>query len=96
MLPSISLEVVERICRRDGIPFERRPLERSELLVADEVALIGTITELTPVSEIDGSTYRTDGLLADLRRRYVDAVRRVAPLDGVEFARLKATEIDSA
>jgi branched-chain amino acid aminotransferase len=94
VLPSISLDLVEQICRRDGVPFERRPLERSELLVADEVALVGTITELTPVSEIDHRSYRTNGLLADLRRRYVDAMRRVAPLDGVEFARLKATEID--
>jgi branched-chain amino acid aminotransferase len=94
-LPSHSLDVVEQICDRDGIPFERRPLERSELLVAEEVALVGTITELTPVSEIEGSTYSTDGLLADLRRRYLDVMRRVVPLEGVEFAKLKASTIES-
>ena len=94
-LQSLSLDVVEQICRRDGISFERRPLERSELLVADEVALVGTITELTPVGEIDGFRYRTDGLLADLRQRYLAVMRRAKPLEGVEFAKLKASAIES-
>ena len=59
-------------------------------------ALVGTITELTPVSEIDGFHYRTDGLLADLRRRYLAVMRRAEPLEGVEFATLKASAIESS
>jgi len=93
VLPSISLDLVEQLCRREGIPFERRPLERTELMLADEVALVGTISELTPVSEIDGTRFRTDGVLADLRRRYLEAMRRQKPLDGVDFALLKADEL---
>jgi branched-chain amino acid aminotransferase len=95
VLPSVSLDIVEAICQRDGIPFVRRPVDRSELLVADEIALVGTITELTPVSELDGYTFRTDGVLADLRRRYLEAMRRTAPLAGFTFARLKADELET-
>jgi branched-chain amino acid aminotransferase len=93
VLPSISLDFVEAICRCDGIPFERRPLDRSELLIAEEVALVGTITELNPVSEIDGFEYRTDGILADLRLRYLAAMRRSASLEGIEFAKLDASAL---
>lgn len=96
VLPSLSLDVVEKICRRDGIVFERRPMDRSELLVADEVALVGTITELNPVSEIDAYRFRTDGLLTDLRRRYLAVMRRTESLEGVDFATMKANAIDAS
>jgi branched-chain amino acid aminotransferase len=34
---------VESLCKQLRVPFERRPVDRSELLVADEVALAGTL-----------------------------------------------------
>ncbi len=52
-LESITVGIVEALCARLGIPFERRPVERSELLVADEVALAGTLMELGVVTQLD-------------------------------------------
>jgi branched-chain amino acid aminotransferase len=93
-LESITLDVVERICVRDGIPFERRPLDRTELLTSDEAAVAGTISELTPVSRIDSTTFEVEGLLSSLRDRYLTAMRRIDALD-VEFEYLGADELRS-
>lgn len=52
-LRSITVNVVERLCRVLDIPFERRPIDRSELLVADEVALAGTLMEVGVLHQLD-------------------------------------------
>lgn len=52
-LESITVNIVESLCRSLGITFERRPIDRSELLVADEIALAGTLMELGVVSSLD-------------------------------------------
>jgi branched-chain amino acid aminotransferase len=93
-LESITLDVVERICARDAIPFERRPLDRTELLTSDEAAVAGTISELTPVSRVDSTEFQVDGLLSSLRDRYLSAMRRIDPLD-VEFEYLAVGELGS-
>jgi len=84
-LESITLDIVERICRREGVAFERRPLDRTELLTSDEAAIAGTISELTPISRIDTAELRVDGLLSSLRDRYLRAMRRVERLTDLEF-----------
>jgi branched-chain amino acid aminotransferase len=53
-LESITVNIVEGICRTLAIPFERRPIERTELLVADELWLVGTLMELARVKSVDG------------------------------------------
>lgn len=92
-LESITLNVVERICRRDGIAFERRPLDRTELATSDEVAVAGTISELTPISRVDAAEFRVDGLLSSLRDRYVSAMRRAASLADVEFETVSVDDL---
>jgi branched-chain amino acid aminotransferase len=92
-LESITLDVVERICRRDGLAFERRPLDRTELLTSDEAAMAGTISELTPISRIDASELRTDGVLASLRDRYLGAMRRAEPLADLDFEIVRVDEL---
>lgn len=87
-LDSITVSIIERICTEAGVSMERRPIDRTELLVADECALAGTISELTLVSEVDGHVYRTDGILGVVRRRYLDLMRRDAAMSGLEFVRL--------
>lgn len=83
-LDSITLGLVERIVRDQGLPFDRRPVDRTELLLADEVALVGTLTEVTPVSAVDGlQVPTTDGPLAAAGRTYLQAVRGTAPRDDV-------------
>lgn len=52
-LESITINIIQRLARDLGIPFERRPVERSELLVADELALAGTLMELAIVRRLD-------------------------------------------
>lgn len=53
-LESITVGIVEALCKDLGIAFERRPVDRSELAIADEIALAGTLMELGVVKELDG------------------------------------------
>ena len=92
-LESITLDVVERICHRDGVPFERRPMDRTELLTSDEVSVAGTISELTPISRVDAAEFHVDGVLSSLRDRYLRAMRRVEPLADVEFEYVAVDEL---
>lgn len=52
-LPGITLRVVEEIAAEFGIPFERREIDRSELYLASEVMLCGTLAEILPITSID-------------------------------------------
>ena len=87
-LDSITVATIGEVCRDLGVPFERRPLERTELLTAQECGLAGTITELTLVEEIDGYTYDSDGVLSQVRRRYLEAMRGEVTLPGTELVPL--------
>lgn len=92
-LDSITVAAVEQVCAELGVPFERRPVERTELLVADECALAGTISELTLVDEVDGHRFALDGVLARVRAHYLRVMRGVETLPGVtmvEVARASA------
>jgi branched-chain amino acid aminotransferase len=87
-LDSITLHALEEISREIGVPFERRPLERTELLAAEECGLAGTISELTLVEEIDGFHYDQSGVLALLRRRYIDVMRGESTLASIDLVPL--------
>ena len=77
---SITLRVFAELAEREGIELVKRPVERSELWIADELALIGTLTELTPIRSIDDRPLPpADGVLATLHRAYRDAVKGVRP-----------------
>ena len=62
-LESITVNIVESLCRRLRVPFERRPVERSELLVADEIALAGTLMEIGLVKQLEGRAMPADAPL---------------------------------
>lgn len=51
-LESITVNIIEALCGTLGIPFERRPIDRTELMVADEICLVGTLMELGVVRRI--------------------------------------------
>jgi len=79
-LESITVDIAEALARDMGIPFERRPVDRTELYIAEEMALAGTLAELTPVQSIDG--YKLESrrdLLVKLARRYHLAVKGLEP-----------------
>jgi branched-chain amino acid aminotransferase len=97
-LESITIDIVEALCASLGIPFERRPVDRSELLVADEVALAGTLMELGVVRQLGDRALPPDTpLLGAVADRYWSCVRAqtahpAVRLTAVAFARTSEEE----
>lgn len=88
-LESITLDIVEVLARSMGISFVRRPIDRTELLVADEIALCGTLAELVIVSSIEGLPLNIEApLLRSVQERFFRAVRNVEPHPFVELSAL--------
>jgi branched-chain amino acid aminotransferase len=84
-LESITVDIMEALAHSLGIPFARRPIERTELLLADEIALCGTIGEITPVKSIDGFALSEQSpVIRALQTRYLRAIRGVEPHPSVE------------
>ena len=54
LLGSITRQVVETLCRQEGIPFAARPIFQDRLPEADELLLAGTTTEVVPVVAVRG------------------------------------------
>lgn len=52
-LESITVDTLEALSADLGIRFVRRPVDRTELYVSDEMCLVGTLAELIPVHRID-------------------------------------------
>jgi branched-chain amino acid aminotransferase len=53
VLEGITLDTVLQIAGELGLPVERREIDRTELYVADETFLCGTLAEIQPVATID-------------------------------------------
>ncbi|MFC6156383.1 aminotransferase class IV [Kribbella jiaozuonensis] len=87
-LDSITVDILESVAKDLGLTFERRPIERTELLAADECGLAGTISELTLVAELDGVEYEQSGLLAQVRQRYLELMRGDLVLPDVDLVPL--------
>ncbi len=88
-LESITLDVFFELGASLGVEFVRRPIERSELYIADELGVTGTLSEITLVREIDDRALpEQTPLLSKLARRYRDSVRGVDPHPAVELAML--------
>jgi branched-chain amino acid aminotransferase len=84
-LESITVEMVADLCASLGIEFSRRPIERSELYIADELGLAGTLCEVTLIRSIDGMDLLEAPVLSAIARRYRDAVRAIDPHPRVEL-----------
>ena len=52
-MESITVDVLNKLAASSGIDLVHRPIERSELHVADELGLTGTLTEITLVRTVD-------------------------------------------
>jgi len=87
-LDSITLNAMELVARDMGLTFERRPIERSEPLAADECGIAGTISELTLVEEVDGFRFGLSGVLSQVRQRYIEIMRGEAVLPGIDLVPL--------
>lgn len=71
-LESITLEVVRGIAAEMGLELERRPVERTELYIADELALCGTMAEIQPITAVDEFELPAESpIVTELLRRYL-------------------------
>ena len=101
-LESITVNIVESLCKRLRVPFERRPVDRSELLVADEIALAGTLMEIGLVKQLEGRAMPADApLLTAVADLYWACVRAETThpdvrLTPVSFAPRNAEELENA
>ncbi len=88
-LESITLDLVEEIAHSMDVRFVRRPIDRTELLVADEVAMCGTLCEITLATHVE--SFQLSGkssVLAAIQRCYLEAVRGIHPHPAVELTAL--------
>src|SRR5207249_1913490 len=90
LTPPVTDDILEGVTRRamfqlladEGIPYEIRSIDRSELYIADEMFLCGTGVQVSPVIEID---HRKVGagtvgpITRGISERYFDAVRGRLP-----------------
>ena len=75
-LESITLDFVEELAKSLNIKFIRRPIDRTELLIADEIAICGTLAELVPIQMIDTNPIEPFGpLLTKIREKFFRVVR---------------------
>ncbi|MDB5103920.1 MAG: hypothetical protein JWP91_1609 [Fibrobacteres bacterium] len=52
-LESITVDIIEGLCKTLGIPFERRPVDRTEMAIADSICLVGTVMEMGRVRKLE-------------------------------------------
>ena len=77
-LESITLEMITELAAGAGIEVIRRPIDRSELYIADEIGLTGTLAEITRVSQMDDFALPDETpVLSELAQRYRDAITGV-------------------
>jgi branched-chain amino acid aminotransferase len=86
-LESITLDIIESLAESAGIDVIRRPIERSELYIADELGLTGTLAEITRVRSVDDMELPDEApILSELEKRYRDAVLGIAPHSAVSMS----------
>jgi branched-chain amino acid aminotransferase len=86
-LESITVDIVAALCGALGLPFERRPVDRTELLIADELALAGTLVEISPVRSLDGRALPAEPkVVPALLARFRAAVTGVEPHPAVDLS----------
>jgi branched-chain amino acid aminotransferase len=88
-LESITVDIAEALAHSLGIKFVRRPIDRTELLVADEIAICGTLAEVTMVKSIEGLPLKNEApILGTVQNRYLQAVKGIDPHPYVELSYL--------
>ncbi|MBM3584137.1 MAG: branched-chain amino acid aminotransferase [Alphaproteobacteria bacterium] len=74
-LDGITRRTVMAIARRKGIEVVERAIKPEELDTADEVFIVGTAAEVTPIGEIEGRHYQVGNLTRTLMEAYSAEVR---------------------
>ncbi len=93
-LESITLDIVESLAQSLGIKFTRRPIDRTELLVADEIGICGTLCEVAVATSIEGlALSEKSPILGAIQRRYLEVVRGFNPHPAVELTLLPSVRV---
>lgn len=74
ILEGITRDSILTIARDMGIPVIERPVDKSELFIADEVFLSGTAAKITPVKRIEMYDLNPDRPITDKLRTQVTAI----------------------
>jgi branched-chain amino acid aminotransferase len=91
-LESITVSIAAELCRSLGISFVERPIDRTELYIADEICLAGTLAELVKVRRIDEYELPDESpILSAIAHRYATAVREKDPHPAIELSRVYTT-----
>ena len=80
ILAGVTRGLVLELARELGIPCDEAPVTAAELFEADEVFLVGTTVEITPIVVVDGHTI-ADGRPGPLTRKLQE--RFFAQVDGL-------------
>ncbi|NDC33852.1 MAG: branched chain amino acid aminotransferase, partial [Synechococcaceae bacterium WB9_2_112] len=80
--PGVDQDILEGITRASvlelakamGIPTQERPVDKSELFVADEVFLSGTAAKVTPVRRVESTDLPTHRPVMDSLRERLTAI----------------------
>ncbi|HEY9662949.1 MAG TPA: branched-chain amino acid transaminase [Allocoleopsis sp.] len=74
ILEGITRDSILTIARDQGIPVMERPVDKSELLIADEVFLCGTAAKIAPINRIENYTLPADRPITNLLRTTLTAI----------------------
>lgn len=74
ILEGITRDSILTLARDLGIPTRERPVDKSELLIADEVFLSGTAAKITPVKRIENYELSTNRPITDKLRDKLTAI----------------------
>ena len=89
-LESITVEIVSQICRSLDIDYVERPIDRTELYIADELCVAGTLAELVRINRIDDFELPKESPILDrVRDCFFDAVRGIQPHLAVDLSIVK-------
>ncbi len=74
ILEGITRDSILTIAQDLGISVVQRPVDKSELLIADEVFLSGTAAKITPVRRIENYNLSTNGPITQKLRQKLTAI----------------------
>ncbi len=74
ILEGINRRTVLELAKELGIETEERPIDLTELYIADEVFVTGTSSYLSPVTVIDSRHISSDGITKKLQTAYDEAL----------------------
>lgn len=80
ILEGITRDSILQIARDLGIPTVERPIDKTELLIADEVFLSGTAAKITPVKKIENYQLSLDRPITEkLKQKLVEITENREP-----------------